>query len=124
MSGKRAKRLRAQFLAHYDRYPKRTRISTEVIADKHKQVLGVKLPGNSYTESWAEKTINGIVRQVKERKAVLRALFTVTVKQPSEWRRWKKERGNVEAFEVRMGWRDRLTPDAAILPATEMPEAA
>jgi hypothetical protein len=94
MSGKRAKRLRAEFLAHYERYPKRTRISTEVIKNKAGDVIGDKLPGNSYTESWAEKTINGIVRQVKEHKAALRAIFSVTVKQPSEWRRWKKERGN------------------------------
>jgi hypothetical protein len=56
---------------------------------------------------------------------IWRAVFEWTVAHESEWRKWKKTRGDVREFEVRMGWRShRDSGEHRILPATELPRAA
>lgn len=127
MRGKRAKQLRADFLAHYGRYPKRTRLTAEPVKAKGGKVIGMPLPGRPYIANLVfDKEVNGVVLPaVTERQTILRPLCSVTITKPSEWRRWKKTHGNVPEFEVRMGWRSRHDTSAeAILPATELPEAA
>lgn len=119
MSGKRAKKLRAEFRAIYGRSPAGPTIEKQ---GKREISFG---PMKSVTR---EEEIKGVVRPVTRFiHSITRPIFEVKVDRPSEWRRWKKERGCRWAFEVRMGWRSRFEPeisDPRIVPATEFPIAA
>jgi hypothetical protein len=96
MSGKRAKRLRAEFFSAFGRWPKKSRFSQRCMS-----TVGVPL-GRATQTVETTKLVKRIFRPVKFVQRILRAVFTVDVTSPSEWRRWKKAAGDRQAFEERI----------------------
>lgn len=120
MSGKRAKRLRAEFLEAFGRYPKKTRMTGKAMVIDGK-TLGVPL-GHATETGEETRLINRIFRTVKTVRRILRAVFAVTVNEPSEWRRWKKAAGDRQSFQE-MIEPTVLHPKRGVVLAKRMPAA-
>lgn len=120
MSGKRAKRLRAEFLEAFGRYPKKTRMTGTVKKLKNGKTVGVALGHATYKEERQEE-VNGIFRKVMYVLRIMRPVFNVKVNSPSEWRRWKKAGGDRQAFQEMLE-PTVLHPKRGVVLATKMPE--
>jgi hypothetical protein len=118
MSGKRAKRLRAEFVKQFGRFPKRTRTSKGHL-QKNNVTQGVPIAATHKVET--EEKINGIIRKVTRTRRILRAIFEVTVTAPSEWRRWKRAMGDRHAFDE-LFEPTVLHPKRGVVLAKRMPE--